>query len=71
MSTDDRISVPGVVKGGVVVPQNDVLLPDGAHVEIVIEPSSMSPELKAELREWDRASEEAWDMMNAWEKEGQ
>ena len=71
MSTDDRISIPGIVKGGVVVPQNDSLLPDGAHVEIIIEPTNVSPELEAELRQWDRASDEAWEMIDAWEKEDQ
>jgi hypothetical protein len=71
MSTDNRSSIPGIVKNGVVVPQSDAILPDGAHVEIVIEPPFLTPELREELRVWDKASDEAWAMIDPWGEENQ
>jgi len=68
MSTD-RVVVPGVVKDGLIVPQNDTPLPDGAHVEIVLGTTEIPAELQAELRAWDRAGDEAWSMIDAWENE--
>lgn len=67
MSTLDRSSVPGIVKGGVVVPQTNVALPDGAHVEIMLQPQAISPELSEEIAAWDHASNEAWAMIDQWE----
>jgi hypothetical protein len=46
-------------------------LPDGAHVEIVIEPPFVTPELREELTAWDKASDEAWAMIDRWEEENQ
>ena len=45
----------GIVKNGVVVPQNDTPLPDGARTEV--------------LDQWDKASDEAWAMIDQWEVE--
>ena len=45
----ERVVIPGIVKNGVVVPQNDTPLPDGAHVDILNRPTDMPPELQAEL----------------------
>jgi hypothetical protein len=64
MSADSRSSIPGIVKNGVVVPQSDAVLPDGAHVEIVIGPPFVTPELRDELSGWDKASDEAWAMID-------
>lgn len=69
MATDNRVSIPGVVKNGVIVPQTNSELPDGTHVEIMLEPQSVSPELREELDAWDRASGEAWSMIDQWEAE--
>ena len=69
MSTDNRASIPGIVRDGVVVPQTDAKLPDGTHVEIVIEPQSVTSELRDELAAWDRASDEAWATIGQWEAE--
>jgi hypothetical protein len=66
-----RVVIPGIVKNGVVVPQNDTPLPDGAHVEIVMSPAEVPPELQSELDQWDKASDEAWAMIDAWEAEEQ
>jgi hypothetical protein len=67
----ERVVIPGIVKNGVVVPQNDTPLPDGAHVEIVLSPAEVPPELQFELDQWDKASDEAWAMIDAWEAEEQ
>ena len=68
MSTDGRI-IPGIVKNGVVVPQANSTLPDGAHVNIVWQPAEMPQELKEELEAWQRAGNEAWQMIDKWESE--
>ena len=34
----ERIVIPGIVKNGMVVPQNDTPLPDGAHVDDLGDP---------------------------------
>jgi len=63
--------IPGIVKNGVVVPQNDTPLPDGAHVGIIISPPDVPPALETELGQWDKASDEAWAMIDQWEAEEQ
>jgi hypothetical protein len=70
MSTDNRI-IPGIVKNGVVVPQSGSELPDGAHVNIVLQPAEMPQELKEELEAWQRAGDQAWQMIDKWEAEDQ
>ena len=65
----ERLVIPGIVKNGVVVPQNDTPLPDGAHVDIVIGAADVPPELRAELAQWETASDEAWAMIDRWETE--
>ena len=70
MSTDGRI-IPGIVKDGVVVPQANSELPDGAHVNIVLHPAEMPQELKEELEAWQRAGCQAWQLVDRWESEEQ
>jgi hypothetical protein len=65
----ERVVIPGIVKNGMVVPQNDTPLPDGTHVGILIGPADVTPELKSELDQWDKASDEAWAMIEQWEAE--
>jgi hypothetical protein len=65
----ERVVIPGIVKNGMVVPQNDIPLPDGAHVTILIGPAEVTPALKSELEQWDKASDEAWAMIEQWEAE--
>ena len=67
MSTDNPTSIPGIVKNGVIVPQTKSELPEGAHVEIILEPRSVPAKLQNELDAWDRASDEAWQMIDKWE----
>ena len=64
-----RTVLNGIVKGGVVVPEGGAKLPEGAHVEIVITSAGIPPELRAEFEAWERASDEAWAMIDQWEKE--
>ena len=52
-----------------VVPPNDTPLPEGAHVDIILGPVHGPHELQAELEQWDKASDEAWAMIDQWETE--
>lgn len=70
MSTDNRI-VPGIVKNGVVVPTSGTELPNGAHVNIVLQPADMPQDLQEELEAWQRAGDQAWQMIDQWEAEDQ
>jgi len=67
----ERVVIPGIVKNGIVVPQNDTPLPEGAHVDIILGPGEVPASLQAELAQWDKASEEAWAMIDQWETEDQ
>jgi len=69
MSTDSRASIPGIVKNGVIVPQANQQLAEGTHVEIIVEPESIPAGLQEELAAWDRASDDAWAMIDQWEAE--
>jgi hypothetical protein len=64
-----RVVIPGIVKNGLVVPQNDTPLPNGAHVDIIIGPADVTPALQAEFDQWEQASDEAWAMIDRWETE--
>ena len=68
MSTDNPI-IPGIVKDGVIVPKSQNPLPEGTEVEIVIRDSAMTPELRDELAAWQAGGDEAWTMIDQWEKE--
>ena len=65
----ERLVIPGIVQNGVVVPQNDTPLPDGAHVDIVIGAADVPPVLQTEWAQWETASDEAWAMIDRWETE--
>ncbi len=71
MATDGFATIPGIVRNGVVVPQCDTALRERTHVEIVIEPSGVPPELVAEIAAWDKVSDEAWAMIDQLESESQ
>ena len=68
MSVDETV-IPGIVKDGLIVPQNQTALPEGAHVEIVMGPAYVTPELRAEFEAWEQASDEAWAMIDDWEQQ--
>src|SRR5919106_2189585 len=61
-----HLVIPGIVKNGLVVPRNATPLPEGAHVDILIGPAEITPELQAELAQWEKASDEAWTMIDQW-----
>ena len=62
MSTESKV-ISGIVRNGVVVPQANCELPDGAHVNIVLQSAEMPQELKAELEAWQRAGDQAWQLI--------
>jgi len=64
-----RLVIPEIVKNGLVVPQHDTPLPEGARVDILIGPAEMTAELQAELAQWEQASDEAWTMIDQREAE--
>ena len=70
MPTDIRI-VPGIVKDGVVVPHSGNELPDGAYVNILLQPAEMPQELREEIAAWQRAGDQAWQIIDKLEAEEQ
>ena len=52
-----------------IVPKSQNPLPEGTEGEIVIRDSAMTPELRDELAAWQAAGDEAWAMIDRWEKE--
>ena len=65
----ERVVIPGFVKNGLVVPRGNAPLPEGAQVEIVIPSLELTPELRAEFEAWERAGDEAWALIDQWERE--
>jgi hypothetical protein len=65
----DRITIAGIVRNGLVVPQGPVALPEGLTVEIVVDASHFTPNERAEFDDWDQAGEEAWAWIEEWERE--
>ncbi|HET6572843.1 MAG TPA: hypothetical protein VFG68_04515 [Fimbriiglobus sp.] len=59
----------GVVRNGVIVPDAGVTIPEGTEVEFVIRPLEFTPEERAEFAGWEKLGDEAWDMIDQWEKE--
>jgi hypothetical protein len=62
------VIIPGIIKNGLVVPQGEVPLPEGAQVEIVIPGRNAEPEWRAEFDAWERAGDEAWARIDQWEQ---
>lgn len=64
------ITVAGLVKNGVVVP--NVPLPEGALVEVhvVSRPIDVPPELQAELTAWQQAGADALELVERLAREG-
>jgi hypothetical protein len=65
----ERLVIGGIVKNGIIIPDGDVKLSDGTKVEIMISAMEIPPELRAEMDAWERASDDAWDMIDKWEKD--
>ena len=65
----EGLVIGGIVKNGVILPEGDAQLPEGARVQIIVAAGKIPPDLRAELDAWERASDEAWAMIDPWEKE--
>ncbi len=66
---NQQIGIPGIVRNGVVVPQTNQELPEGAHVEIRLEPAEMPQSLLREIQSWEIASDESWSLIDVLESE--
>jgi hypothetical protein len=55
----------GIVKGGVIVLDGGIQLPEGmkVRVEILEATLSLTPEEEEEFSEWERASDKAWELI--------
>ena len=60
-------TIKGIVRAGAIVPEKDLALPEGTVVQISLPLPDMPPDLQAEFTAWDRASDEAWKLIDAWE----
>jgi hypothetical protein len=63
--------IPGLVQNGVVIPIEKNRLPEGADVDTSVAVPLMDPELQAEFDDWERVGDEAWRLIDQWEKEEQ
>ncbi|MCI0703752.1 MAG: hypothetical protein L0241_22060 [Planctomycetia bacterium] len=59
----------GVVRGGVVVLESSAALPEGTEVQVTVAPIPFTPEEQAEFAGWEKLGDEAWAMIDEWEKE--
>ena len=57
-------TIRGVVRGGVVVPETPLKLPEGTEVNIVVPPLEFTPEERAEFEAWEKLSDEAWSQID-------
>ena len=53
----------GTVKDGVIVLDGDVQLPEGTKVRVEILEATLSLTPEEEFSEWERASDEAWALI--------
>jgi hypothetical protein len=60
----------GVVRGGVIVLENPASLPEGTEVTVTVPASEIPAELREEFAAWERASDEAWAMIDDLERRG-
>jgi hypothetical protein len=61
----------GVVRGGVIVLEAPAVLPEGTEVTVVAPAAEVPAELREEFAAWERASDEAWAMIEDWERQDQ
>ena len=59
----------GTVKNGVIVPDAGIHLPEGAFVKFVVKTQELTAEERAEFEGWEQLGDEAWAMIDEWEKE--
>jgi hypothetical protein len=67
--------VRGWVRNGVVILEPGSAIPDGAEVRVELVPEAergpipFTPEEQAEFDAWERLGDEAWAMIDQWERE--
>ena len=64
----EPLKLKGVVRGGVIVFEAPYPLPDGTEVEFIVTRDVFTAEEQAEFDAWDRLGNEAWAMIEEWEK---
>lgn len=73
--TESTTLVRGWVKNGTVILEPGCQLPDGAEVRVALVPQTnrgpipFTPEEMAEFAGWEKLGDEAWAMIDEWEKE--
>lgn len=63
------VRLRGVVRNGVIVPVNGVALVEGAEVEFEVLPLPFSPKEREEFAPWEAMGDDAWAMIDEWERE--
>ena len=51
----EGLVIGGIVKNGVILPEGDAELPEGARVQIIVSAGEIPPDLRAELAAWERS----------------
>lgn len=68
MTPSTTVLLPGAVRSNAIVLDNALPLPDGARVGIRIRLDDLDPNLAAEMAAWDLAGDDAWAMIEEWER---
>ena len=63
-----KIRMHGTFRGGMIVPDGLITLPEGSMVDIYFDSPPVQPDLRDELTSWDRASSIAWDHIDHLER---
>lgn len=69
MPTVGSAIISGVVRDGVIVPDESGLLIEGARVGIVLPARGIRAEVEAEFAAWDQVGADSWALTAAWERE--
>lgn len=64
----ERMKIHGIIRNGVIVPDSQFTLPEGAEVEISFLLTELPQELKEEFAAWNRLSDDAWKMIDDLER---
>ena len=59
----------GTFKGGVIVLNDSVTLPEGTDVTIILSEYGMPHEMRKEFAQWASAGADAWKLISKWESE--
>jgi hypothetical protein len=67
--TTGPATLRGIVRGGVIVLEGPAALPEGTEVTVTVPAAVIPAELRAEFAEWERASDEAWALIEDLERQ--